>query len=46
MLIIYQQILKLVYELPEDGTDVRKHAAEVKDYIFKRVSNLCIKLVL
>jgi len=35
-----------VYELPEDGIDVPKHVAGVKDYVFKRVSILCIKLVL
>jgi hypothetical protein len=30
--IVFQQVLNLVYELPEDGTDVSKHVGVVKDY--------------
>jgi hypothetical protein len=36
---IYQQVLNLVYKLPEDGTDVTKHAGVVKYLTFKRVCN-------
>ena len=31
---VYQQVLNLVYELPDDGTDVSKHAEIVKDHRF------------
>jgi len=31
-----------LYELPEDGTDVPKHAAVVKDRTFRYVCILCI----
>jgi len=41
-----QQVLNLVYELPEDGTDMPKHVSVVRDHTFRYVSNLCIKLVL
>jgi len=44
--IIEQQVLNLVHELPEDGTDVPKHVSVVRDHTFRYVSNLCIKLVL
>jgi hypothetical protein len=30
--VLYQQVLNLVYEQPEDGTDVPKYAKVTKDY--------------
>jgi len=30
--VLNQQVLDLVYELPEDGTDVPKHVKVAKDY--------------
>jgi hypothetical protein len=38
--------LDLVYVPPEDGTDLPKHVAAVKDYTFKCVFFLYIVLVL
>jgi hypothetical protein len=32
---MHQPVVHLVYELPEDGTDVPKRVAGVKDYVFK-----------
>jgi hypothetical protein len=29
---MFKQVLNVVYELPEDGTDVLKHVGAVKDY--------------
>jgi hypothetical protein len=34
----------MLYELPEDGTDVPKHVGAVKDHIFKYVSDLFVKV--
>jgi hypothetical protein len=42
----YFSIFYLVYELPEDGTDMLKHVGVVKDHTCKCVLNLCIDLVL
>jgi hypothetical protein len=41
----FHQVLNLVYELSEDGTDMPKHVGELKYHIFKRVCNLCTVLV-
>ena len=43
---MYQQVLCLVYELPENGTDVPKHVGVVKGHTYKCVCNLYINLVL
>jgi len=43
---MYQQVLSFVFELPEDGTDVPKHAAVVKDRTFRYVCILCIDLAI
>jgi len=32
--VLYQQVLYLVHEHPEDGTDVLKHVRVAKDYNF------------
>jgi len=32
--VIYQHVLNLVHELPEDGTDVTKHAGVEKTHTF------------
>jgi hypothetical protein len=42
---MYQQVLSFVHELPEDGTDVLKHAAVMKDRTFRYVCILRIDLV-
>jgi hypothetical protein len=42
----YQQVLNLLYELPEDGTDMPKHVGVVKDHNFKCVCGVCTELVL
>ena len=42
----YKIVLYLVYELPEDGTDVPKHVGVVTVRTVKRVCKLCINLVL
>jgi hypothetical protein len=39
-------ILSLVYESPEEGTDLPKHVGVVKDHAFKCVCSLYINLVL
>jgi len=44
--IIEQQVLNLVYELPEDGTNVSNHVSVGRDHTFRYASNLFIKLVL
>jgi hypothetical protein len=41
--IINQQVLNLVYELPEDSTDLSKHLSVVKDHTLMYVSNLYMK---
>jgi len=46
LLITFQNVLDLVYELPEDGTAVPEHVALVKDHNFMYVYNLYIDLVL
>jgi hypothetical protein len=46
LLITFENVLYLVYELPEDGTDVPEHVAVLKDYTFTYVYKLCIDLVL
>jgi hypothetical protein len=38
--VTYQQVLNLMYKIPEDGTDVPKHLGGVKDYTFICVCNL------
>jgi hypothetical protein len=44
--VTYQQVLNLVYEVPEDGTDMPKHVGVVKDNTFNCICRMCIKLVL
>ena len=39
MCYIYRQVFILVYEIPEDGTDMSKRVAVVKDHTFKYVCN-------
>jgi len=39
---MHHQVLSFVYELSEDGTDVPKHAAVVKDRTFRYVCVLRI----
>ena len=39
-------ILSLVYERPEEGTDLPKHVGVVKDHAVKSVCSLYISLVL
>jgi len=38
---VYKQVLNLVYEPPEDGTDVSKHAETVKDHSAMPYIPLC-----
>jgi hypothetical protein len=44
--VINQQGLNLVYEPPEDSTDLSKHVSVVKDHTCIYVSNLCSNLFL
>jgi len=43
--VIYQQVLNLVFKLPEDDADMPKHVEILKDCTSKFVCNLYIKLV-
>lgn len=40
-LTIFYQVLNLVYEIPEAGTNMLKHVGNVKDHTFMYVCNLC-----
>jgi hypothetical protein len=39
---LFEYVLNLVYELPEDGTDVPKNVGALKGRTFKCVSSLYI----
>jgi hypothetical protein len=44
--LIFWQVLNLVYELPEDDTNVSKYVGVVQDHNFESLFDLFIKLVL